>query len=291
MPIRNAAGPRADYESKVLTAFLDTQSWEMRSADWDYRGNSPIDFIWCDEGIGVELGEWLDRLQAQWVAERDRFRNEIESEIVKRDLVQFQTGGRDPRCTVHGYVEQLPGGAKKQQVIDELIQFMVEFEKNHKTEICRPYGCVSVSGSQLPQSLSAYFTRLSFFGFLAQNLGVPLTKAFDIGQPARSDSALQSLTETLKAKIITKAETYRTEKQRVGLSELWLVIHYSSPGVFDGPMRELGMDVGYGTHRKASQESVAARAKTLLRKLGGGGPFDHVFLMIYCQPDPYVSRL
>jgi hypothetical protein len=86
MTIRNATGPRADYESKVFTAFLETQSWEMRSADWDHRGNAPIDFIWCEAGIGVELGEWLDREQAQWVAERDRFRNEIESEIEKRGL-------------------------------------------------------------------------------------------------------------------------------------------------------------------------------------------------------------
>ncbi len=31
-------------------------------------------------------------------------------------------------------------------------------------------------------------------------------------------------------------------------------------------------------------------AKALLHKLGGG-PFDHVFLMIDCQPDTYVSEL
>jgi hypothetical protein len=95
----------------------------------------------------------------------------------------------------------------------------------------------------------------------------------------------------VKAKTITKAGTYRAGKQRVGLSELWLVIHYSSPGVFNGPLLELGMEVGYGAHRKASQDSVASMAKSLLHKLGGGGPFDHMFLMIDCQPDPYVSEL
>src|SRR6266852_2911592 len=292
MPIRNNIGPKAEQELKVFNAFLQTGSWEMRSANWDYRnGKSPIDFIWCEGGIGVELGEWLDREQAQWVAERDRLRDQIESEIEKRGLVQFQAGGRDPRCTVEVYVDQLPSRTEKQQVIDELIHFMVEFERNHKSEIYRPYGIISVSGSELPESLSAHFTRLSFFGFPAQNLGVPLTKAFDAGQQVRSDSALRSLAETLEAKIITKAGTYRAEKQRVGLSELWLVIHYSSPGVFNGPLLELRMEVGYGAHRKASQDNVAGMAKTLFHKLGGGGPFDHVFLMIDCQPDPYVSEL
>ncbi len=292
MPIRNNIGPKAEQELKVSNAFLQTGSWEMRSANWDYRnGKSPIDFIWCEGGIGVELGEWLDREQAQWVAERDRLRDQIESEIEKRGLVQFQAGGRDPRCTVQVYVDQLPSRTEKQQVVDELIHFMVEFERNHKSEIYRPHGIISVSGSRLPQCLSAHFTHLSFFGFPAQNLGVPLTKAFDAGQPVRSDSALRSLAETLEAKIITKAGTYRAEKQRVGLSELWLVIHYSSPGVFNGPLLELGMEVGYGAHRKASQDSVASKAKSLLHKLGGGGPFDRVFLMIDCQPDPYVSDL
>ena len=291
MPIRNATGPKAEKELKVFDAFLETQSWEMRSGDWDYRnGNAPIDFIWCDGGIGVELGEWLDRDQAQWVAERDRLRDQIDLEIERRGLVLFQSGGRDPRCTVEVSVAQLPTRAEKQQVIDKLIQFMVEFEGIHKLEIYRPYGTISVSGSQLPRSLSAYFASLCFFGFPAQNLGVLVRKAFDMRSSPQADSALRSLAETLKAKIITNAGTYRTEKQRVGLSELWLVVHYSSPGVFNGPLLELGMEVGYGEHQKESQVRVASMAKDLLHKLGGG-PFDHVFLMIDCQPDPYVSEL
>src|SRR5216684_6569731 len=129
-------------------------------------------------------------------------------------------------------------------------------------------------------------TSQVFSEFFRNLLGLPLTKAFDVKKPVQPDSALRSLTKILKAKIIAKAGTYRAEKQRVGLSELWLVIHYSSPGVFNGPLLELGMEVGYGAHRKASQDSVASKAKSLLHKLGGGGPFDRVFLMIDCQPDP-----
>jgi hypothetical protein len=173
MPLRNTVGPKADQESKVFTAFLETQSWEIRSGYWDYRnGNSPIDFIWPEGGIGVELGEWLDGEQAQWVAERDRLREQIDSEIKKCGLVQFQVGGRDPRCTVEVFVNQLPGRIEKQQVIDQLIHFMVEFEKNHKSEIYRPYGFISVPSSRLPQSLSAYFASLSFFGLPYGNLGI-----------------------------------------------------------------------------------------------------------------------
>jgi len=235
MPIRNAVGPKAAYESKVFTSFLDAQGWEMRSGDWDYQ-NGPIDFIWCERGIGVELGEWLDQEQAQWVAERDRFRGEIEAEIEKRGRAQFQNGGRTPRCTVQMYVKQLPSSTTKQKVIDDLIAFMVKFESKRKLEIYQPHGFISASGSQLPPNLSVYFASLSFFGFIyGGNLGVTLTKAFDIEHPGRSDSAQQSLTEVLRAKTVNKAETYRAEKQRVGLSELWLVVHYSSPGSVQRP--------------------------------------------------------
>jgi hypothetical protein len=101
MPILAATGPKAEQESRVFNSFLETQSWEMRSGDWDYRsGNEPIDFIWWGVGIGVELGEWLDRNQAQWVAERDRLRDEIESDIAERGLVQSKEAAatHDARC-------------------------------------------------------------------------------------------------------------------------------------------------------------------------------------------------
>jgi hypothetical protein len=292
MPIRVARGPKAEIDSKVFTAFLGTQAWKMGYANWDCRVGLPIDFVWREGGIGVELGEWLDPEQGLWVAERDRLRGQIESEIGKRRLVRFQAGGRDPRCTVEGYVERLPSRIDKKRVVDELIRFMVDFERDHTSEIYQPHGYISAPRSQLPESLSTYFARLSFIRFVHEgNLGVPLTKPFDIGQPVQSDSALRSLRETTSKKVVEKAETYRTEKERLGLSELWLVVHYSSPDVFNAPMFELNMEVGYGEHRRISQDNVASMAKVVLHELGGRGPFDRVFFLIDCQPNPYVSEI
>jgi hypothetical protein len=255
----------------------------MSRLDWDYRDGLPVDFVWHEGGIGVEFGEWLDHEQTRWVAERDRLREQIELEVERRGLRQFQGEGQDPRCTVQVDVDRLPGRADKAQIIDELIRFMVEFETNHNLEIYQPNGHLCVSRSQLPQGLSLYFTRLSFFGFLyGGNLGVPVMKAFVIGQPLQADSALRSLRETLSTKIVEKGDTYRVEKQRLGLSELWLVVHYSSPGVFNAPLLELRVEVGYGVHRMATQERVANMAKALLRELGELGAFDRVFFLICC---------
>jgi len=293
MPILNATGPKADRESRVLTAFLQTRSREVRAGKWEYSGgNAPIDFIWRDRGIGVELCEWLDPEQAQWVAERDRFREEIESEIERRKLVQFLPGGRSSRCTVEVLVSKLPGRSDKQKVIDELIQFMVEFEGSHKDEIYRGSVIAHVSQGLLPSSLSAFLAGLIFYGFPGQNLGVPVRKAyvFDGGQAVESDSAARSLEQAVRAKIVTKAGTYEAEKRRLSLSGLWLVVHYSSPGVFNAPFVELKMQVGYGAHRRASQDKVAMLAATIVRKIGGGA-FDSVFFMIDCQPETYVSQL
>jgi hypothetical protein len=52
MPMLNATGPKAETESQVLKAFLQTQSWEARAGEWEYCGaNAPIDFIWGEGGI------------------------------------------------------------------------------------------------------------------------------------------------------------------------------------------------------------------------------------------------
>ena len=68
------------------------------------------------------------------------------------------------------------------------------------------------------------------------------------------------------------------------------MIHYNSPGIFNAPFDELGMQVGYGAHRRESQDRTAARASTMLTDIGKG-PFDRVFLTIDCQPEPYTSEL
>ena len=231
MPILDATGPKAEGESRVLKAFLQTQSSDARAGKWVYRGaNAPIDFIWPEGGIGIELCEWLDSQQAQWVAERDRFREEIESEIEKRKLVQFSPGGRNSRCTVEVLVTKVPGQSDKKKATDELIQFMVEFERNHKKEIYRGNMIAETSKGLLPSSLSIFVARMIFYGFLGQNLGVVVKSAsvFDGGHPAESNSAIRSLEQALKAKTVIKAESYVAEKRRLSLSELWLVLHYSS---------------------------------------------------------------
>jgi hypothetical protein len=262
---------------------------------WCYRGEKPIDFVSLetDGVVGVELCEWMDREQAQWVTERDHFRTQIQSEIAKRGLYQFEYFGPRSCCTVQAWVIKLPGRGEKAKVIDDLLGFMVEFERTKSSQIYRGMGIAEATSRALPAHLAPFFARILFYGFpTGTGLGVPLTKAsaFEGARPEAMDSAVRSLGTALTAKIVQKAESYETEKRRLGLSELWLVVHYSSPGVFNAPYTELGMQVGHGAHRRESQDRTAARASTLLNEIGKGS-FDRVFLMIDCQPETYVSEL
>jgi len=195
---------------------------------------------------------------------------------------------------VQAFVTNLPGRGEKAKVIDDLIEFMVEFELARSFEIYQSStGIAEVRGSLVPVSLAPFFAQILFYSFpTGTGLSVPLTKAtvFEGAPPAESDSAIRSLRQALTAKTIEKAEIYEAEKQRLGLSDLWLVVHYSSPGVFNAPYTELGMEVGYGRHRRESQDRTAAIASTLLNEIGKG-PFDRAFLTIDCQPETYVSEL
>lgn len=293
MQIRNATGPKAEEETRVFTAFIRTRSWEARSDVWEYRSNKPIDFVSLERAnsVGVELCEWMGREQAEWVAERNRFRAQIESEIAKRGLYQFEYFGPRSRCTVHAWVIKLPGRAEKAKVIDELIDFIVEFERTKRSEIYRGMGIAEAIGPALPANLAPFFAQIFFYGGpTGDGLGVPLTKARAFGDTplAETESAARSLRQALTGKIVAKAEIYEAAKRRLGLSELWLVVHYSSPDVFNA--RELGMQVGYGAHRRETQDRTATKASTLLGEIGKG-PFDRVFFMVDCQPETYVSEL
>jgi hypothetical protein len=235
----------------------------------------------------------MDREQAQWVAERDRFRAEIESEIEKRGLYQFEHFGPRSRCTVQALVTKLPGRGKKAKVIDDLLSFMVDFERTRSSEIYKGMGIAEASGPALPASLARFFATLLFYGWpIGAGLGMPLTKAlvFEGSLPVETDSAIRSLRQALIAKIVEKAEIYEAEKRLLDLAELWLVVHYSSPDVFNAPYTELGMQVGHGGHRRESQDKTTAMASGLLNEIGKGS-FDRVFLMIDCQPETYVAEL
>jgi hypothetical protein len=102
--------------------------------------------------------------------------------------------------------------------------------------------------------------------------------------------AISSFRQRLIDKAIIGADKYIREKERLQLDELWLVVHYSSPGVFPEPLAELGMDIRYGTHRRISQKAVATKLKEVAREIGEG-PFDRIYFLVDCQPDPFAELI
>jgi hypothetical protein len=256
---------------------------EVRAKDWDYRRDKPIDFVSLeqDNGVGVELCEWMDREEAQSVAERDRFCAEIQLEIDRR--------GPRSHCIVQVCLTKLPGRTQKAKVLEKVVEFIVEFVRTKKAEIDRT-GIAEASGPALPASLAPFFTRIVFTNYPTRGW-VSLTKPWTFGiAPVELDSAARSLRQALTGKTVAKTRIYEAEKRQLALSELWLVVHYSSPDRFAAPLYELQLQVSYGRERGESQDRVAAMASTLLSEIGKG-PFDRVFLMIECQELPSVSEL
>jgi len=283
MEIKNATGPKADEETKVFTAFIRTQSWEVRSEVWEYHGDKPIDFVSLESGscIGVELCEWMDREQAQWVAERERFRAQIQSEIKTRGLHRFEYFGPRSCCTVQAFVTNLPGRGEKAKVIDDLIEFMVEFELARSFEIYQSStGIAEVRGSLVPVSLAPFFAQILFYSFpTGTGLSVPLTKAtvFEGAPPAESDSAIRSLRQALTAKTIEKAEIYEAEKaatrfvRSLASSSLQLsrclqcTIHRAGDGgrLRKAPAREPRQDSGDSKHSTQRDRQRSFRPSVL----------------------------
>jgi len=257
---------------------------EVRAKDWDYRRDKPIDFVSLerDNGVGVELCEWMDREQAQSVAEKDRFCGEIQLEIDRR--------GPRSHCIVQVCLTKLLGRTQKAKVLENVVEFIIEFERTKRSEIDRGIGIAEASGPDLPASLAPFFTRIVFTNYPTRGW-VSLTKPWTFGSaPLEMDSAARSLRQALMGKTVAKARIYEAAKRQLALSELWLVVHYSSPDKFAAPLHELGLQVSYGPERRESQDSVVAIASTLLSEIGKG-PFDRVFLMIECQELPSVSEL
>ena len=129
----------------------------------------------------------------------------------------------------------------------------------------------------------------------------------DPDQPAEIEASLAGVTaksaagETLTAPKVDSVNTFdapnsvvpkpvsaKVQGGKVALmlhDQLWLAVHYSSPGVFPEPMTELQMDIGYGEHRHASQRAVAEKLKPIAQAVGAG-PFDRIYFLVDCQPDP-----
>ena len=60
--------------------------------------------------------------------------------------------------------------------------------------------------------------------------------------------------------------------------------------MFNQPLTELGMDIGFGDHRHKSQEVVAEKLKVIAQEIGGG-PFDRIYFLVDCQPNPFAKLI
>ncbi len=276
-------------QQRLFEAFLQTQSYEIRSG-WQSRGvDPPVDFISRERGIGVELTEWRDRERSQWVEERDRFRNELLTAIEKRGLAAFRLGGA-------GYTAEIrledgpPRRRSKEAIINALLTFLQDSVRRARSRFL-PYGAVNVVVDELPITLRPCINSITIYIFPGSNPGVVVTDSFDpfLAQPAPG-VALSSFRERLREKTIAGAEKYAREKVSLQLRELWLVVHYSSPGVFREPLTELRMDIGYGEHRRQTQRAVGLKLREIAQEIGAG-PFDRIYFLVDCQPDPFSELI
>ena len=243
--------------------------------------------------IGVELTEWRGKEESEWVAQRDRFRDDVLHAMDHKGLVRFRC--RDGAgWTALLDVIRLPNTSKRPAVIAQLLKFLCELEAN-PSRFKDSYGGIHVPRLELPFGLGSYFNGIGVLDFPSNNLGVVVTEmASNSCNESQNGAAvaIRAFRKRLYEKAIEGAEKYRLEKQRLGLEQLWLIIHYSSPDVFVEPIKELGLQIGYGEHRRKTQEAVAAQLKIVAQEIGGG-PFDRVSFLVACQhqPDPFSADL
>ena len=181
------------------------------------RVAAPIDFICPELRIGIELVEWIDPAWAQWVNERERFRDQIDQEIDRRGLARFRMGRNESKCTVQVWVTDLPSRGEKERVIHDLVDFVVEFEAHHRGQIVRSR-LLEIPNADLPQSLKPHFEGITTFEFPMCDPGVIVTRAGRLD----SRTALEALKARLVAKIVNKAEGYLRE------SNVWTFPSYGS---------------------------------------------------------------
>jgi hypothetical protein len=286
MPVSATSRPRNEggREQRAFDHFLRTQSYELRAAQWESRGLAePIDFICPELKIGIELTEWLSHKASQWVVERDRFRAEILDAIAERPSPTFREGGTG--ITVQIYIlRQPPSRSEKQNFIALLLDFLENYVQANRAALRAENGA-TLPGSALPSALQRYVADILLYVFPSHNLGVVVSRGRLI-----LDVAIDAFRDRLKEKVIAGCEKYMRERQKLALKELWLVVHYSSPGIFPEPFSELGLQVGYGPHRRESQRAVAEELAAVAREIGCG-PFDRIFFSVDCQPEAFAAEI
>jgi hypothetical protein len=283
---------REKSQRHVFDAFLRTQPYELRPG-WESHGlDMPIDFINAEMRIGVELTEWRGQEQSQWVEERDRFREELLAAIEERGSSTFKRGGK-------GYTAEIqledgpPSRGSKQKIIADLLDFLDNFARTARFRFS-PHGIADFPSAELPAALKQWISSIAIYEFPLGNLGIVVRRkgtGFDPALPNPiSDVAISSFRERLTEKCVAGAAKYAREKAGLQLQELWLVVHYSSPGVFVEPLTELHMGIGYGEHRHRSQGAVAEKLKQIARGINGG-PFDRIYFLVDCQPEPFAELI
>jgi hypothetical protein len=292
--MKKAEEEKEQSQQRTFNAFLRTQPYEIRpSGDWVSRGvEPPIDFVHEEKRIGVELTEWRGMERSQWVEERDRFRAELERAIEERRLANFAPGETGYTAEIqlrHGS----PTRGSKPEIIEELLGFLDDFVRTKQARFSR-HRIAYIRDDELPSMLQRVISRITLFEFPPGNIGIIVRAAQNVFDPAApataSDVALRSFRQRLIDKAVKGADKYIREKELLQLDELWLVVHYSSPGVFPEPLSELGMDIGYGRHRRISQQAVAAKLKEVAEEIGGG-PFERIYFLVDCQPEPFAELI
>jgi hypothetical protein len=242
-------------------------------------------------GIGVELTEWRGEKESEYVVQRDAFRDEILAAIDARGSAGFQENGTGWTVVLNLKDRPPKTRSKRAEVIAHLLDGVSEFVRASRSQV-RQEEIIEVPLCELPSALQLYFNSITLLYFPLGNPGaVVQRRKFEVSlNPSRGGIAICSFHERFYEKAIVGAEKYSVERQSLGLDKLWLVIHYSSPGVFVEPIRELGLQVGYGDHRRKRQETVAEQLKIVAQKIGGG-PFERVYFLIDCQPVPFSAEI
>jgi hypothetical protein len=269
-------------ETEALRAFASTQQALWGKDPKRARGEQP-DFVYEEEGIGVELARWAHERESQTERESKRLQDEIGEAVKRLNLTQFDLGREQIlrwRVLVRRRALRFPRNTQRSRIIEDLLTFLAA-EANRFEGRGQDNGwfVVTLDPDRLPVSVRPFIESITLWrtppGVL--NLGITL------GSPDRPyvpEDALAPLESILRKKIVEKEDTYRAARRLENLRELWLVVYadevlwnsQSYSGIADGLFDET-----------KDRKEIVTRERALLSGIGAG-PFDKVFLMFPWDP-------
>ncbi len=228
----------------------------------------PPDFI-CSNNknrkIGVELVEWLHEDQTARSRALEDLEKRIRKEAFPDPIKDFL---KNHSVSIFPISNKFPSKSDRSRFISELIDILNKFILTPQARQEKTW----LNDFRDHLTLKEFITAISIYA-----TRFPLGIEFVKGGAYSPEDAKKALFEQLDAKI--NFINYKNLKNKLALSEFYLVVYYSMALIYNSPFMGVEQDI----------HSIVESARNKLLK--NHGPFDKIFLFYALEPKMAVCTL